>query len=234
MDAGYNFEPTTPQAPANPAKGVIIASWVMIGVSCVASMIPVLGFAVWLVAGPILLITFILGIVVLAKGGTLQGILILLASLIGAPACILVFPIVSSLLGLGGAAAVASAHHDAAFPVSSQTQEPAERQAVPVPPVASDSKTSSVAPIAGTFEDFKEQVRVQSEGIAALKDATMATETDKGYLLGSERLNMEQRRLLQEENVLREKVFDLIAQRTGRTRQEVAAIFSEMAKKANP
>lgn len=75
---------TTQPNPNNP-KGLIIASWLMIGLTCLVSLIPGIGFATWLIAAPVLLVTFILGIIALTKGGTLQGILILLTSLIVAP-----------------------------------------------------------------------------------------------------------------------------------------------------
>ena len=66
----------------------------MIGGTCLIAMIPGIGFVTWLIAFPVLLATFILGIIALTKGGTLQGILILLTSLIVAPIFITIAPFV--------------------------------------------------------------------------------------------------------------------------------------------
>jgi len=77
-------------------KRLVIASWLMIGLICLSSMMPVIGFATWVIAAPVLLITLILGIIVLLKGGTLQGILILLTSLIVAPLFLLIAPIITT------------------------------------------------------------------------------------------------------------------------------------------
>lgn len=88
-------------------KGLVLAGWLMIGVTCLVSLIPGIGFLTWLIAGPILLVTFVLGVVALSKGATTQGILILLASVIGAPVFLVVAPIVTTALAVGGAAASA-------------------------------------------------------------------------------------------------------------------------------
>ena len=76
--------------------GVSLASWALLALCCIASLLPGLGFGVWLVAGPILLITFVLGIIAISRGGTLQGVLILLASLIVVPVFVFIAPIVTT------------------------------------------------------------------------------------------------------------------------------------------
>lgn len=89
-------------------KKVILAGWLLIGVTCLVALIPGIGFLTWLIAAPILLVTFILGIVALNKGSTTQGIMILLASLIVAPLFLVVAPIVTTALAVGGGAAAAA------------------------------------------------------------------------------------------------------------------------------
>lgn len=74
--------------PAN-YKGAARAAWICLAIGLVASLIPVLG---WFVMGPMILVSLILGIVVLAKGGTGQGIAILLCALI-------VLPLLGFLIG---------------------------------------------------------------------------------------------------------------------------------------
>ena len=81
-------------------RGVALAGWILLALCCGGALIPGLGFVVWFIAFPVLLITFILGCVAIARGGTLQGVLILLATLIGAPVFIAIAPIVTTALFL--------------------------------------------------------------------------------------------------------------------------------------
>ena len=89
-------------------KKVILAGWLMIGVTCLVALIPGIGFVTWLIAAPILLVTFILGIVALNKGATTQGVMILLASLIVAPLFLFVAPFVTTAMAIGAGGAVAA------------------------------------------------------------------------------------------------------------------------------
>lgn len=85
-------------------RGVSIAGWTLLSLCCIASLIPGLGFAIWLIAAPLLLVTLVLGIISISRGGTLQGVLILLATLIVVPVFVFVAPIVTT-----GVAVVAAA-----------------------------------------------------------------------------------------------------------------------------
>jgi hypothetical protein len=84
-------------------KGVSFAGWTLLSLCCVASLIPGLGFGVWLIAAPLLLITFVLGIIAISRGGTLHGILILIASLIVVPIFVFIAPIVTTSITLAAA-----------------------------------------------------------------------------------------------------------------------------------
>ena len=102
--------PTTVQvisAPQTNARSVSLASWILLFVSCFVATIPGLGFAVWLFIVPVLLVTFILGIIAISRGGVLQGILILGATLIGVPLFVLIAPIVTTGVALSEAAEAA-------------------------------------------------------------------------------------------------------------------------------
>jgi GYF domain 2 len=98
------------QAYSGPAR----AAWILLFITCGISIVPVLGFAAWIVAAPILLAAFVLSIIVLSRGGTAEGLMLLLATIVGAPLVIAVAPVVSSML----AAAIASSsqHHTASLP----------------------------------------------------------------------------------------------------------------------
>ena len=73
--ATKNQKPTT----------LVVISYVLIISTCLFSLIPPIGFITWILGIPILLTTFILGIITITKGSPLNGVLILLISLIGAP-----------------------------------------------------------------------------------------------------------------------------------------------------
>ncbi len=90
--------------PAKNHKGLARAAWILIFLVCGVALLPFLGFASWLVAGPVFFVTFILSIMVIARGGTLTGILLLFTSIIGGPVFVTFAPFVSSFLGLGVAA----------------------------------------------------------------------------------------------------------------------------------
>lgn len=104
----FSGSPAVGQAQVQSPQKAILAGWLMIGVTCLVALIPGIGFLTWLIAAPILLVTFILGIVALNKGSTTQGIMILLASLIAAPLFLVVAPIVTTALAVGGGAAAAA------------------------------------------------------------------------------------------------------------------------------
>jgi uncharacterized membrane protein len=94
----------TPNQQKKDYKGAVIGSWVMISLTCLVALIPGVGFLTWFIGVPILLITFILGIIVLSKGGTMQGVVILLMSLIVAPIFLMVAPILTTSLFIGAGA----------------------------------------------------------------------------------------------------------------------------------
>lgn len=151
-----NEKPIPIQLVSRGPRSVVIASWVLILLVCLLSLIPVLGFGAWLIAGPVLFVTLILGIVAIARGGTVQGVLILLMSLTVAPAFIALAPFIGTLLGTGAAVL---AHRDAKGPTipSSSATTVSEPNAVlgsssSDPSISVHSRPSSkTAPPAETF-----------------------------------------------------------------------------------
>ena len=228
-----NFDPVAEnsvvQQPDRQNRSLIITSWVLIGLVCLISVIPFFGFGSWLIAGPILFIALVMGIIILARGETLPGLAILLTSLIAAPVFIFVAPFISSLLGFGGTVAALGTASDAASRTNVSS-------AVVVSTTQSDQshpiRLPVKAPESPEYEQLKTQVQGQSDQIAALKSMQLITEGVHGYVVGDERLNIEQRHLVQQENVWREHMFDMIGQRTGHSREEIAVIFANMAQRS--
>ena len=79
-------------------KGVALAAWIMIVVICLIALIPAVGLLTWFIAFPVLVATFVLGIIAITRGGTLQGVLILLVSVIAAPVFLLIAPMASTFI----------------------------------------------------------------------------------------------------------------------------------------
>jgi hypothetical protein len=81
---------TTPivQPSAKPAGGyktLAMVSWILLGVTFIISFIPFLGCGTWILAWPVAVAAIIMGIIVLTRGGTGQGILIILAGVLIVP-----------------------------------------------------------------------------------------------------------------------------------------------------
>ena len=75
-----------------------IASWILLGLTALLSIVPVLGFGAWFLAFIVIPVAFILAIVILTRGGKTQGILILVTSVVVLPVFILVASLTSTLI----------------------------------------------------------------------------------------------------------------------------------------
>ena len=109
-DPGRTPTPSTPRAnPRHAAsvtptsgqsvKGLVITSWVLLGVAFVISLVPVLGCGSWILAWPVAVATLIMAIVILTRGGKAQGIAILIASVLLVPLTMVVSVASTALLG---------------------------------------------------------------------------------------------------------------------------------------
>ena len=74
-----------PAAPAGGSKALSLVSWILLGVTLVISFIPFLGCGTWILAWPVAIAAIIMGIIILTRGKTGQGILIILAGLLIVP-----------------------------------------------------------------------------------------------------------------------------------------------------
>jgi hypothetical protein len=99
-----------------------MASWVLICIACAAALIPGIGFVMWIVGIPVLLVTFILGIVAISKGSTGSGVAILLTSLIVAPAVLMVGPLVTTSMFMKAADDASKAKHVQPTPSATQAK----------------------------------------------------------------------------------------------------------------
>jgi hypothetical protein len=74
-----------PVAPRGSYKTLSLVSWILLGVTFFISFIPFLGCGTWILAWPVAVAAIIMGIIVLTRGGTIQGILIILAGVLIVP-----------------------------------------------------------------------------------------------------------------------------------------------------
>jgi hypothetical protein len=95
--------PSQAPGPAGPQSyhGMVVISWILLGVTFIISLVPVLGCGSWFLVWPVALATLIMGIVVLNRGGKMPGILLIFASVLIVPLA-LVAPIITTA-ALGGA-----------------------------------------------------------------------------------------------------------------------------------
>jgi len=208
-------------------RPLIIASWVLIGLICLVSLIPFLGFGSWLIVGPVLFVTLVMGIIVLARGATLHGLGIMFTSLIVAPVFVVVAPFASSLLGLGGAAAAIGTSVSAAEASTGRRESPPKNSAATPQPKLPDALAKSE-----DFQKFRDMVQGQDARVAEMKRQALVSEGPRGFLTSGDNLDLVKRELVQRENYYREQVFKIIASNTGLTEEQVAGKFSEMAQVA--
>ena len=88
--------------PAKRPTGMLaMISWILLGLTIVVSFIPIVGCGTWILVWPVAIAAIIMGIIVLTRGGTAQGILIILAAILVVPIA-LVAPVITTAM-LGGA-----------------------------------------------------------------------------------------------------------------------------------
>ncbi len=81
-------------------KGLVVTSWILLGVTFVISLVPVLGCGSWLLAWPVAVATLVMAIVILTRGGKTQGIAILIASILIVPVTMVASIASTALLGV--------------------------------------------------------------------------------------------------------------------------------------
>ena len=122
--------------PPRESNSASIAAWILLVLACIGACIPGLGFGVWIIIVPILLITLILGIIAISKGSTWNGVWIILASLIVVPAFVVLAPIVSTALAIGAAQDSSNASSDASPSSVTTIQKPEATNAISTLPQA--------------------------------------------------------------------------------------------------
>ncbi len=89
---------TPPTVPAPSYKNLVLISWILLGGTALLSIIPVLGCLSWVMFIPIFIATVVMGFITYSRGGTRDGVLILVASIIVLPAFTFIAPIITTAL----------------------------------------------------------------------------------------------------------------------------------------
>lgn len=114
-------------------SGAATAGWILVLVTCALSVIPVLGFAAWIIAFPMLLAAFILSIVAMAGGRVVSGLFLLLASAVGAPFFVAWAPFIATAMGIAATVAKSPPAQPADNTPSAAAQRPLLATATPQP-----------------------------------------------------------------------------------------------------
>lgn len=84
------------QGGSKPGLLLVLVSWLFLFLLTALSSIPFLGLASWLVAIPVLLMTFVFSIIILSNGRTVNGIFLLVSTVVLVPLYIAFAPLVAT------------------------------------------------------------------------------------------------------------------------------------------
>ena len=140
MDAANGY-------PAPGYKNLVLISWILLGGCALLSVIPVIGCLSWVMFIPIFITTIVLGIITLSRGGTRDGVLILVASIVILPAFTLVVPILTTaLLGKATEAGDRAKPRSSRITDASPAATATPRIASTIPPAATRPPGAPVMP----------------------------------------------------------------------------------------
>lgn len=77
------------QPPRSGYRTLAVVSWVLLGITFVVSFIPLIGCGAWFLVWPVAVAAIIMGIITVVRGGTAQGVFIILAAVLIVPLCFL-------------------------------------------------------------------------------------------------------------------------------------------------
>jgi hypothetical protein len=152
------------QPPKPDYKRLVLVSWILLVAIASISVIPVIGFATWLIALPVFITTLILGVLTLARDGTRDGVLILIATFIAVPLFITIAPLITTSI-VGAIADSGSSDHSTASTSS-------------LPPSSSKAQTSGLKvgdtfTLGGFSYTITKASKAISDGQGHIVDASM-------------------------------------------------------------
>jgi hypothetical protein len=79
-------------------KGLAITSWILIVGICLQFVVPTVGFATWIIALVVIPLVVVFAIIVLTRGGTAQGIILIIVAVVITPTFLVLAPVVTTLV----------------------------------------------------------------------------------------------------------------------------------------
>lgn len=217
-------------AEAKPYRIHARVAWILMAIVAVIAIVPVLGFASWFIAGPMLLISFIIIVLVFVKGGVAHGLALLACQILVMPLIVIFGPFISSALGLVGTVAGVGAAFEStsistdALPAGQDAYVPGGGE------TASPNKTDyQPASLPSDLQDLKVKLIEQQHSVTTWVRAGLAIETPSGFLKSGDSADVETRKSVQQQNLWRERVFARIADLTGKSPEEIAKTYARLA-----
>jgi hypothetical protein len=145
-------------APPQDYRQLVLISWILLGATALVSVVPILGCVSWLLLVPVFLATVAMGVMVLMRGGTQQGVMILIAAVVVLPVFTIVAPILTTALFGAVTGAGEKAKSEKASPRPDATAAP--RSGGGIAAVSGDLPDASTATamVNNTMVSFKDAV----------------------------------------------------------------------------
>lgn len=83
-------------------KSLVWGWWLIVG-ACILAIVPLFGMLAWIIGPPLIVAAFVLSIIAMSKGRIGGGVVLLLFTIIVAPATIVFAPIITTLIGAAAA-----------------------------------------------------------------------------------------------------------------------------------
>ena len=221
-------------AEAKPYRMHARVAWILMAIVAVIALVPVLGFASWFIAGPMLLISFIMIILVFVKGGVAHGLALLACQILVMPLIVIFGPFISSALGLVGTAAGVGAALEStststdALPTGQDTYMPAGTSGGGETASPDQASHPSVS-LPTDLQELKAKLLEQQYSVTTWVRTGLAIETPSGFLKSGDSADVETRKSVQQQNLWRERVFARIADLTGKSPEEIAQTYARLA-----
>jgi hypothetical protein len=146
---------------------LVLISWILLGATALLSVIPIVGCVSWLLLIPVSIATVVMGLMILMRGGTRHGVMILVAALVVLPVIAILSPIVATLLfgaftdtGKSSPAPSATVAPSVATAVSPGNEKPAEGSATAASPEGLPDAGMASTLVNDTMLNFKDAVNL--------------------------------------------------------------------------
>jgi hypothetical protein len=147
---------------------LVLISWILLGATALVSLIPVLGCVSWVLLVPVFIATVVLGVMILLRGGTNQGVMILVTAVVILPIFAIVAPVLTTALFGAVTGAGEKAKSEKVSPAPGTTSTPG-------------AAAGGLTAAAGDLPDAAEAKMMVNDTMRHFKDAVNAGSFDAFY-----------------------------------------------------